>query len=146
MVFKKFWIQPDLSVQTPLEYTSPPSSGHDGKCCGADRESGYRCNIQNTIFSNVFSPNEISAWILLQSYQVAAFILAEALHCRQNQLFCALLSCRLGSACCRGSRWFWAQLAWVPLTWEVRPAPAASRSSDRKWLLLCPSGAGLHGT
>lgn len=46
-------------------------------------------------FSSVFSPSEISAWILLQNYQVAAFILAETLHCRQNQLFCALFWCRL---------------------------------------------------
>lgn len=80
-------------------------------------------------FSSVFSPNEILAWILLESYQVAAFILAETLHCHPNLLFCALLLCRFESACCGGSRWFWAQPTWVLLKWQVRSASAASQSA-----------------
>lgn len=113
-----------LSIHFP-----PPSSWHDREAICSWQGTWLEVQHAKYYLSCVFSPNEISAWILFKSYQVVACILAETLHCHPNLLFCALLLYRFESACCGGSRWFWAQPTWAPLKWEVRPASAASRSA-----------------
>ena len=124
----------------------PPSSWHHWEVIRGWQGAWLQVQNAKYCFSSVFSPNEIPAWILFESYQVAAFIWAETLHRRQNPLSCALFLCGFEPTRSGGSRWLWVQPMWVPLKWEVRPASAASPGYFiRKWLLLWPNGAALCG-